>query len=36
MLCVRKGDAVIILELSQITDGKAKGIAMAKKILSRL
>ena len=36
MLCVRKGDVVIILELSQITDGKAKGIAMAKKILSRL
>jgi len=36
MLCVRKGDAVIILELTQITDGKAKGIAMAKKILSRL
>jgi hypothetical protein len=36
MLCVRKGDAVIILELTQVTDGKAKGIAMARKILSRL
>ena len=36
MLCVRKGDAVIILELSQVPDGKTKGIAMARKILSRL
>jgi hypothetical protein len=36
MLCVLKGDAVIILELGQIPDGKAKGIALARKILSRL
>ncbi len=36
MLCVLKGDAVIILELGQVPDGKAKGIALARKILSRL
>ncbi len=35
-LCVVKGRASITLNLMQVTDGRAKGVALARKILPRL
>jgi hypothetical protein len=35
-LCVVRGAAAVTLDLSQVTGGRAKGIALAKTILSRL
>lgn len=35
-LCVVKGNSALTIDLSQVTDGRTKGIALAKKILPRL
>jgi len=35
-LCVVKGSSAITLDLSQVTGGRAKGVELARKILSRL
>lgn len=35
-LCVVKGNFALTLNLTQVTDGRTKGIALAKKILPRL
>jgi hypothetical protein len=35
-LCVVKGNVAITLDLTQVTGGRAKGIAIAKVIVPRL
>ena len=35
-LCVVKGNSAVTIDLSQVTGGRTKGVALAKQILSRL